>query len=414
MTRSMLLSGCLALLALAVPCRAQAAEKKPRSFDVKELAVRVSGPYAHEDLTVFLLHGEDQDDRDYLTLDQGLDRKLVAIGEKESEQVGELQIENKSDRYLFLQEGDRLQGGQQDRIIVTSLVVPPRSGKLTVPTFCIEQSRWQTGAGGASFRNVRNTILAPQSVRAAAKVTPDRGGQSAVWERVAQQKDQASRVLGVKKTNSSLNEALDAPQVKKVCDACGKVLNGLVDKHADTIGVAVAVNGKMEEVDVYPNHRLFARLYPRLVQSYAVQVALDKKDETRRPGLTAREVEKFMSAGEEARRVEGVDSDNRLRVRALNGRVVECVTAFKDQPVHRQWLNRAVVPEAPKDQPGQRSSPRTIPPTSRPSFVPLPPVHAIPPRPLPPRLPMSLVPGRPISPPSSPFPARPASSRPPR
>jgi len=176
----MLLSGCLALLALAGPSHAQAVEKKLRPFDVKELAVRVSGPYVHENLTIFLLHGKDQDDRDYLTLDQGLDRKLVTIGEKEREQVGELQLENKSDRYLFLQEGDRLQGGRQDRIIVTSLVVPPRSGKLTVPTFCIEQSRWQAGDGGTAFRNVRNTILAPQNVRAAAKVTPYRGGQSAV------------------------------------------------------------------------------------------------------------------------------------------------------------------------------------------------------------------------------------------
>src|SRR5262249_29730041 len=160
-------------------------------------------------LTVFLLHGKDQDDCDYLTLDQGLDKGLVAISEKESEQVGELQLENRSDHYLFLQEGDRLQGGRQDRIIVTSLIVPPRGAKRTVPTFCVEQSRWETGAGGKSFRNVRNTILASQEVRAAAKATPDRGGQSAVWKRVAKQKEEAARVLGVKKTNSSLNEALD-------------------------------------------------------------------------------------------------------------------------------------------------------------------------------------------------------------
>src|SRR5438034_2385259 len=115
MTRSTLLSGCLALLALAGLSLVQAGEKKP-AFDVKKVAVRVSGPYAHENLTVFLLHGKDKDDRDYLTLDQGLDKKFVAISEKQQAQVGELQIENKSDRYLFLQEGDRLQGGQQDRI----------------------------------------------------------------------------------------------------------------------------------------------------------------------------------------------------------------------------------------------------------------------------------------------------------
>src|SRR5207245_1852488 len=81
---------------------------------------------------------------------------------------------------LFLQEGDRLQGGQQDRIIVTSLVVPPRSGKLPVPSFCIEQSRWQ---GGIAFSSTSNKALAGKEVRAAAKTTAGRGGQRAVWDR---------------------------------------------------------------------------------------------------------------------------------------------------------------------------------------------------------------------------------------
>jgi hypothetical protein len=401
MTRYTLLAACLALLALAGPSLVQAREKRSEPFDVKELAVRVSGPYAHENLAVFLLHGKDQDDHDYLTLDQGLDKKLVVVSEKESEQVGELQIENQSDRFLFLQEGDRLQGGKQDRIILTSLVVPPRSGKRSVPTFCIERSRWDAGTGGASFGNVRNTILAPPGVRAAAKVTPERGGQGAVWERVAQHKDQAKRVLGAKNTNSSLNETLDAPQVKKVCDACARALNGLVVKHEDAVGVAVGVNGKIEEVDIYPNHRLFARLYPRLVQSYAVQVALEKKDEWRRPPLTTWAVERFMDAGdEEARRFEDVDRDNGLRVRELDRRVVECVTAYKGRPVHRQWLTSAAVPATPKDQQQERDLSRTNrampqapfprPGLPAPAFIPPRPVipPPLPPRPrLPPRTP---------------------------
>jgi len=345
MTRYKLLSVCLALLALAGLPLAQAGEKKPEPFDVKDVAVRISGPYAHENLTIFLLRGKDQDDRNYLTLDQGLDKKLVAIGEKKQAEVGELQIENKSNRYLFLQEGDRLQGGQQDRIIVTSLVVPPRSGKRPVPSFCIEQARWQ---GGVAFSSTSNKALADKGVRAAAKVTAGRGGQRAVWERVAQQKAVANIRLGSANTTSSLNEALDSPQVKKVCEACAKALNGLVEKHKDAIGVAIAVNGNIEEVDIYPNHRLLARLYPRLVQSYAVQAALEKKDKKKPAALAADDVQKFMGGGKEkARRFERIDTDNRLRVRELTGRVVECVTAYKGEPVHRQWLDNYVL-EAPE------------------------------------------------------------------
>ena len=55
----------------------------------------------------------------------------------------------------------------------------------------------------------------------------------AVWERVAQQKAIAKMRLGSASTTSSLNEALESPQVKKVCDACAKALNDLVTKMAE-------------------------------------------------------------------------------------------------------------------------------------------------------------------------------------
>ena len=352
MSRSKLLL-CVGLTLVCVAAVTAVAPDRPADFKVDALKVRFSGPYTHDNLTVFLLHGKDQDDRDYLTLDQGLSTKQVVVSEKMQERVNELQIENKSDRYLFLQEGDRLQGGKQDRIIVTSLIVPPKSGAMPVPAFCIEQSRWRAGASGKQFDNVQNAILATQGVRAAAKVTPMRGGQGAVWWEVQRQKRAAMMKLGSKNTNSSFNETLDSPQVKKICDACARALNGLADKHADVLGVAVAINGKVAEVNVYPNHKLFVRLYPRLLQSFAVQAALEKDRTKKVPALAVADVEKFMAAGKEkAKRLESINKDNALRVRDLKDQV-ECITAYKGQVIHRQWLPRAAIPPAPRQLPGQ-------------------------------------------------------------
>src|SRR5262245_50962297 len=47
----------------------------------------ISGPYSHENLTVFLIHAGNQDERDFITLDEGLKQNLVAVTEKEQEQV---------------------------------------------------------------------------------------------------------------------------------------------------------------------------------------------------------------------------------------------------------------------------------------------------------------------------------------
>jgi hypothetical protein len=335
---------CAALLTVqAADKDKKAPDKKPAEFDVKDVKVRVSGPYVHDNLTVFLLHAKDQDDREYLTLDQGLDQKAVSVTEQEREQVGQLLIENKSDKMLFLQEGDRVQGGKQDRIIVTSLVIPPKSGKMKLPTFCVESGRWTLSKDGKVFSNVHNAILAPQGIRAASK---GGGGQGAVWDEVARSKKVTMEKLGSKNTNTSLNETLDSAQVKKVCEACGKALNDLPAKHPDAIGVAIAVNGKVEEVDVYPNAKLFARLFPRLVQSFGVQAALEKDALKGKaaPAVKTEDVEKFMSAGKEKdRRFEGINEDNRIRCRNLENEV-EFATAYKDQIIHRQWLNKAALP----------------------------------------------------------------------
>src|SRR5262245_16449469 len=132
--RTLVLSGFT--LALSALFAAGQAEKKDAApFTVADLKVSLSAPFVHEHLTVLLILARDHDKREFLTLDRGLDQKLVAVTEMEREQVSALLIENKSDQPLFLQEGDRIQGGKQDRIIVTSLVIPPKSGKMPLPTF---------------------------------------------------------------------------------------------------------------------------------------------------------------------------------------------------------------------------------------------------------------------------------------
>src|SRR5262245_21736321 len=84
--------------------------------------LQVSGPYTHGTLSVFLLRSDNQDDREFLTLDQGLKDGTVKITELEQESVGQLKINNESSLPLYLQEGERLVGGKQDRTLAASLV----------------------------------------------------------------------------------------------------------------------------------------------------------------------------------------------------------------------------------------------------------------------------------------------------
>src|SRR5215472_5168028 len=54
---------------------------------------RLSGPYTHDNLTIFLIHGADQlKGKNILTLDEALEQKKVIV--HETKQVNELAVEN--------------------------------------------------------------------------------------------------------------------------------------------------------------------------------------------------------------------------------------------------------------------------------------------------------------------------------
>jgi hypothetical protein len=308
------------------------AEQDPGSYEI-------TGPYAHQNLSVFLIHSPSQDDREFITLDQGLKEGWVKVTEKQQEQVGQLQIENQSDYPLFLQEGDRLQGGKQDRIIIASLVVPPQSGQMTVPTFCIEQRRWQEGTQGVFFAGTANTALAPKATRAAAKFD---NNQQKVWQSVREQKLATVAASLAGSSNSSLNEALDSPQVKKISDEFAQALQDVLQEHEDAVGVAIVVNGNIEEVNVYPNHALLSRLYPRLLQSYALQATLEKeKAKDAKPVATA-DIAKFMSQDKaKSKREQTINADNHAYMAVDFDGNEAATTFYKGAAVHRQVMAKS-------------------------------------------------------------------------
>jgi hypothetical protein len=102
---------------------------------------RLSGPYTHKNLSIFLVHGKNTiKGKSFLTLQEALVQKKVVVYETRS--VNELSIQNFSDEDVFVQSGDIVKGGQQDRMIGVDLIVPPRSGKLPISAFCVEHGRW--------------------------------------------------------------------------------------------------------------------------------------------------------------------------------------------------------------------------------------------------------------------------------
>jgi hypothetical protein len=319
--------------------RAEQPESKVSvEVEVDGTAYDIQGPFTHQGLTVFLLCSNRQESTDFLTLDEGLKEGLVTITEQEHERVGALSIDNQSDRPLYLQEGERLIGGKQDRTIVSSLVIPPHSGKSAVPTFCVEHNRWVEGTKGRVFGFSVNPALAPKGVRGAAKVE---GSQDRVWGCVAAQKVSACNTLRCPNTNSSVNEMLDSPQVQVISEEYATALGQALDRaeNRNAVGMAIVYNGQIEEVNLYPTHALFRKLFPRLIRAYAVQVALLKDQGQGGGPVTNTAVAQFLQVGvARSEKKKALNEHNDVQVNEFGDRRFQCTTRYNGQSIHWQLI----------------------------------------------------------------------------
>ena len=95
---------------------------------------KLSGPYTHDNLSIFLVHSRStRAGAQYVTLKDAMEMKKVVV--YETGNVNSLAIENVSSNAVFIQGGDIVKGGQQDRVIPNDFVLPPKSGRLPVAAF---------------------------------------------------------------------------------------------------------------------------------------------------------------------------------------------------------------------------------------------------------------------------------------
>ncbi len=243
---------------------------------------RVSGPYTHENLSIFLIHGK-SDGKSYLTLREGLEQKKVVV--YETKQVNELAIENLSDKDVFVQGGDIVKGGQQDRVLPTDFLLPAKSGRVPISSFCVEPGRWtRRGNEPAGVFAASSVMVVNPEMAKAAKIKKN---QSEVWNEVAKARVELqsgavdARSAGGVAASTSYQMAVEAKPLTDLVDKYVKALGGIVDGKSDVVGFSFAVNGRLNSTDVYSSAELFRSMWPKLLKAGAVEAVRSlKKDQT--------------------------------------------------------------------------------------------------------------------------------------
>lgn len=232
-----------------------------------------SGPFTHQNLTIFLIHGPDRiHGKNFLTLQEALEQKKIVVYETGS--VNELAVENLSqDEDVFIQSGEIVKGGQQDRVLAFDFIVPPKSGKMPISSFCVEHGRWsKRGTEDVRQFTSSNDNISTKNLKLAAK---QKANQSEVWNEVANTQTKLSENVGgsvnSQTSSTSLQLSLEDKKVQATIQEYLAKLEPLISGKPDVIGYAFAINGKVNSADVYASHQLFAKLWPKLIKSSAVE-----------------------------------------------------------------------------------------------------------------------------------------------
>ncbi len=275
----------------------------------------VSGPFTHGNLTVFLLHGPDAErSRPVLGLDEALARQCAVV--HETGDVNELTVENTSEEDdLLLLSGDIVKGGKQDRVLQATMILPPKSGKVPVRSFCVEQSRWTKRGSEDATRFAENRgVIAGNELKKAVQLA---GSQGAVWANVQAQQAALSRNVGTMvnsaESPTSLQLALENDKLKAEVAKFREAITAKAGEPVGVVGFVTVVNGQVTGAEAFGSHTLFRKAWAKAVSAAAVEAVAAKENRTFTE-MTTGGVRTFLArAGEEAReseRGEGVGRDS--------------------------------------------------------------------------------------------------------
>lgn len=333
-------------------------------------AARVTGPATHDNLAVYFIHGKSAPGKVPLTLEEALTKGLVQV--RETGEVNQLEIENLGTEEVFVQSGDIVKGGRQDRTLMVSLVLPPHSGRVPIASFCVEPERW-SGRGGESAgtfatasasvpsRELKLAMKAPLPARpqpdpiatgGARGNRPDRVGttalvdttaarQQAVWDDVRKTQARLTDNIGAPVqsplSSSSLQLALENEKLVGARKAYVAVIKPAGEADDDIVGYVFAVNGKLNSADVYPSNGLFRKMWGKLIDAAAIE-AIGQLDSARADAPSLDAVRTFLASAESGSASEKpLNAGVKLTTRDAPAAYL-FETARSDGWVHRNYL----------------------------------------------------------------------------
>ena len=260
-------------------------------------STRISGPFGHKGLSVFFLHDESRGGAVPLTLNEALlDRSLRV---EETGNIHALSIENLGKSDVFVQAGDLVKGGRQDRVLGVSMVVPAKSGRVPIAAYCVESGRWgrrgfeETGRFSSSLHSFFSPRAKMALRRSAMSFNPEArrfteheyaGLQRNVWDEVAQTQSGLAAAVQANVRAASSPTSLDLSMSQADVLAARRDYLDLLartGREDPTItGTFFAMQGAMRTGEAYPWNGLFQKMWEKNLNAGVTEALLTRDNVT--------------------------------------------------------------------------------------------------------------------------------------
>ena len=235
-------------------------------------------------------------------MQEALAKGQVKVSETGS--VNELTVENVGTDEVFVQAGDIVKGGRQDRVLSVDLLLPPHSGRVR-DRGVLRRTRPLDGTRQGGRQAILERRVGHAVARGEARHAGLRGGaafaagrrpvssgvlmlypdvavrQGEIWAKVKETQDRLSHSVGAPvaaaASPSSLQLSLENEKLKQAQEAYIGALQGAGESGDDVVGYVFAINGKINSGDVYASNALFRKMWPKLLAANVTE-AIGNKD----------------------------------------------------------------------------------------------------------------------------------------
>jgi hypothetical protein len=213
----------------------------------------------------------------YTVLEEAMENQAGLL--HETGDVNELLIENPGDTDLFIQAGDIVKGGRQDRTLGVDFIVPAKSGKVPIPVFCVEGARWHKRRSESDvYFSKSSDFIASKKLRAAVN---SKKNQGEVWASVEEDQGKLSESIGLcAKAAASPSSLQLSYEMKETAAAVEEYLALLESALSEkSVGVVWAINGKLSHADIYGSPVLFKKVWKKLLRAAAFEAIGERTEQ---------------------------------------------------------------------------------------------------------------------------------------